>query len=68
MIQVNFEARFDRLRISCISNAWVMHGQTGHGVPHPSQDADRRDKIVELHPVLCNDVDGYREQSGKVAC
>jgi hypothetical protein len=45
-----------------------MHGQTGHGLPHPSQDADRRDKVVELHPVLCNDVGGYREQAGKAAC
>jgi hypothetical protein len=45
-----------------------MHGQTGHGLPHPSQDAGARDKVVELHPVLCNDVDGYREQAGKVPC
>lgn len=45
-----------------------MHGQTGHGLPHPSQDADTRDKVVEIHPVLCSDVSGYREQAGKVAC
>ena len=45
-----------------------MHGQTGHGLPHPSQDADRRDKVVEIHPVLCNDVGGYREQIGKPVC
>jgi hypothetical protein len=45
-----------------------MHGQTGHGLPHPSQDTDRRDKVVELHPVLCNDVNRFREQSGKPAC
>jgi hypothetical protein len=44
------------------------HGQTGHGLPHPSLDADRRDKVVELHPVLCNDVGGYREQVGKAVC
>jgi hypothetical protein len=45
-----------------------MHGQTGHGLPHPSQDSNRRDKVVELHPVLCNDVDGFREKAGKVTC
>jgi hypothetical protein len=45
-----------------------MHGQTGHGLPHPSKDADHRDKVVELHPVLCNDVNGYRERAGKPAC
>lgn len=47
-----------------------MHGQTGHGLPHPSasQDPDRRDKVVEIHPVLCSDVNGYREQVGKAAC
>jgi hypothetical protein len=45
-----------------------MHGQTGHGLPHPSQDSDTRDKVVELHPVLCNDVGGYREKEGKGAC
>lgn len=44
------------------------HGQTGHGLPHPSQDSNPRDKVVELHPVLCNDVNGYREQAGKPAC
>lgn len=44
------------------------HGQTGHGLPHPSQDADPRDKVVELHPLLCNDVDGYREKAGKLPC
>jgi hypothetical protein len=46
-----------------------IHGQTGHGLPHTSQDAaDRRDKVVELHPVLCNDVAAYRERVGKAAC
>lgn len=45
-----------------------MHGQTGHGLSHPSQDTDSRDKVVELHPVLCNDVGGYREQAGKPVC
>jgi hypothetical protein len=45
-----------------------MHGQTGHGLPHPSKDADRRDKVVELHPVLCNDVGAYRARAGKPAC
>jgi hypothetical protein len=45
-----------------------MHGQTGHALRHPSQDADRRDKVVELHPVLCNDVAGHREQVGKPPC
>lgn len=44
------------------------HGQTGHGLPHPSQDGDTRDKVVELHPVLCNDLNGYREKVGKPAC
>jgi hypothetical protein len=45
-----------------------MHGQTGHGLPHRSMDADRRDKVVEIHPVLCNDVNESREQAGKPAC
>lgn len=45
-----------------------MHGQTGHGLPHPSQDTDTRSKVVEIHPVLCSDVGGYREQKGKTAC
>jgi hypothetical protein len=45
-----------------------LHHQTGHGLPHPSQDSDRRDKVVELHPVLCNDVNGYRERVSKSAC
>lgn len=45
-----------------------MHGQTGHGSPHPNRDTDTRSKVVELHPVLCNDVAGYRERSGKAAC
>jgi hypothetical protein len=45
-----------------------MHGQTGHGLPHPSQDSDTRDKVAELHPVLCNDVKHYREGRGKPAC
>jgi hypothetical protein len=45
-----------------------MHGQTGHGLPHPSRDVDRHDKVVELHPVLCNDVGGYRGQAGKATC
>lgn len=44
------------------------HGQTGHGLPHPSADSDKRDKVVELHPVLCNDVGEYRERAGKPAC
>lgn len=47
-----------------------MHGQTGHGLPQDpdSQDPDRRKKVVEIHPVLCNDVNGYREQAGKPPC
>jgi hypothetical protein len=47
-----------------------MHRQTGHGLPHPpdSQDPNRLDKVVEIHPVLCNDVNRYREQAGKPAC
>ena len=45
-----------------------LHGQTGHGLPHPSVGPQRQRKVVELHPVLCNDVNGYREQAGKPAC
>jgi hypothetical protein len=46
-----------------------MHGQTGHGLPHPAADpVDKKPKVVELHPVLCNDVNGYREKAGKPAC
>lgn len=45
-----------------------LHGQTGHGLPHPNDGPERQKKVVELHPVLCNDVNGYREQAGKAAC
>lgn len=45
-----------------------MHGQTGHSLPHESHDADRRKKVVELHPVLCADVDRYRARAGKQPC
>lgn len=45
-----------------------LHGQKGHALPHPSMDAGHQDKVVELHPVLCNDVNGYREQVGKAGC
>ena len=45
-----------------------LHGQTGHGLPHPNDGPERQKKVVELHPVLCNDVNGYREQAGKPAC
>lgn len=45
-----------------------LHGQTGHGLPHPNDGPVRKRKVVELHPVLCNDVNGYREQAGKPGC
>ncbi len=45
-----------------------MHGQIGHALPHPSGDVHRGQRVVELHPVLCNDVDRFREQAGKPAC
>ncbi|MGE5564300.1 MAG: hypothetical protein ACM3ZV_13485 [Bacillota bacterium] len=45
-----------------------MHGQTGHALPHESRDSDRRKKVVELHPVLCNDVNAYRERAGLPPC
>jgi hypothetical protein len=46
-----------------------LHGQTGHGRPQPSADpGDKVPKVVELHPVLCNDVNGYREKAGKPSC
>lgn len=45
-----------------------LHGQTGHALPHPNQAAHPHDDVVELHPVLCNDVNGYRERLGKLPC
>ncbi len=45
-----------------------LHGQTGHGLPHPNDGPERQKKVADLHPVLCRDVNGYREQAGKPAC
>jgi hypothetical protein len=42
--------------------------RTGQALPHSGQDVDRRDKVDELYPMLCNEVNGYRARAGKPAC